>query len=304
MEITKIRCKVCSSLKEGIILDHYNLRICLSCFPDFFKKRINDTIKKFNMFKLSDTVLIGISGGKDSVSLTKALKDLGYRVKALHINMEIDEISEKTEKFVKSFCENEKIELRIVKLQQLFPLPLHKLSRISKKPVCAVCGKIRRYIMNMEAKEEVIVTGHTLNDEVSFIIKNLIFWNDDLLSRINPILTEKEGLIRKAKPLCLTTEKETTAFCKILGINYVDTPCPYKSEVYSVFKDITMKLNENFPGSIIGFYKGYLKRIREIYRESKEIHTLQKCTECGYITTSSICSICRLKGKLLEYIDG
>ncbi len=304
MEITKIRCKVCSSLKEGIILDHYNLKICLTCFPEFFKKRINDTIKKFNMFKFSDTVLIGISGGKDSVSLTKALKDLGYTVKALHINMEIDENSEKTENFVKHFCETEKIELKIIKLQQLFPLPLYKLSRIAKKPLCAVCGTIRRYIMNKEAKEEVIVTGHTLDDEVSFIIKNLIFWNDDLLCRINPVLIEKEGLSRKAKPLCLTTEKETAAFCRILGINYIDTPCTYKSEVYNVFKDITTKLNKNFPGSIIGFYKGYLKRIKKIYPENREIHLLQKCKECGYLTSSDTCSICRLKGKLLEYKDG
>ncbi|MCX7770969.1 MAG: tRNA 2-thiocytidine biosynthesis TtcA family protein [Proteobacteria bacterium] len=256
MENKKVRCKICNSLNEGIILAHYNLKLCLKCFPIFFKNRIDETVKKFKMFQLSDPILIGLSGGKDSISLTKALKELGYKIRALHINIGIDGISEKTEEFVKNFCENEKVDLKIIKLKELFPLPLYKLSKITKKPICAVCGMIRRYIMNMESKEEIIVTGHTLNDEVSFIIKNLLFWNDDLLSRTNPVLVEKQGLSRKAKPLCLTTEKETTLFCKVLGIKYINEPCPYKSEIYEVFKDITIKLNETFPASIIGVYTG------------------------------------------------
>lgn len=304
MENKKVRCKICNSLKEGISLEHYNLKLCLECFPIFFRKRIDETIKKFKMFQPSDPILIALSGGKDSVSLTKTLRDLGYNIRALHINIGIKGLSEKTEEFVINFCENEKIDLKIIKLQEIFPLPVYKLSKIAKKPICAVCGMIRRYIMNMEAKEETIVTGHTLNDEVSFIIKNLIFWNDDLLSRINPVLSEKQGFSKKVKPLCLTTEQETKLFCEVLGIKYIDESCPYRSEVYDVFKHVTAELNKNFPGSIIGFYKGYLKRVKKIYSESIEKVSLQKCKDCGYLTSSERCSICRLKEKLLEYKNG
>ncbi len=300
MEIRKIRCKICNSLKEGLILEHYNLKVCLNCFPDFFRKRVDETIKKFNMFTKFDKVLIALSGGKDSMSLAKSLKDLGYSVKALHINMEIKDISNETSLIVKNFCENENLELKIINLSDYFPSNLEELSKIAKKPICSVCGSVRRYIMNREAFSRVIVTGHTLNDEVSFLLKNLIFWDDHLLSRINPILAEKEGFSRKAKPLCLTSEEETRSFCEILGIEYVDAPCPYKSKVYDVFKGIALQLNEKFPGSIIGFYKGYLKRIRNFYPEKEESSLLQKCKNCGYLTTAEICSICRLKEKLLE----
>lgn len=304
MENKKVRCKICSQIKEGVLLEHYNLKVCNDCFPDFFRKRLDETIKKFKMFTLSDSILIALSGGKDSMSLTKALKDLGYKIRVLHVNTGIPEISEKTEKLVKNFCANEGIEIKVINLHDIFSLSLDRISKIIKKPICAVCGMLRRYIMNMEAKQEIIVTGHTLNDEVSFILKNLLFWNDELLSRVNPVLEQKDSLSRKTKPLCLITEEETRIFCKILKINYIDEPCPYKPEVYDVFKEITLMLNKNFPGSIIGFYKGYLKRSKTIFLNLHEDVSLQKCKICGYLTNSELCSICRLKEKLLEYKNG
>jgi len=304
MENKIIRCKICNSLKEGIILNHYNLKLCFECFPSFFRKRVVDTIEKFKMFEKSTPVLVALSGGKDSMSITKALKDLGYNIRALHINIGIDGLSEKTEELVSAFCEKEGILLKILKLKDFIDFPLKKLSKVTKKPVCAVCGMLRRYLMNKEGENQTIVTGHNLNDEVSFILKNMLFWNDDLLSRISPVLKEKEGLSRKVKPLCLITEDETRLFCKISGIQVIEERCPYKSEVYNVFKGIVEELNKNFPGSIIGFYKGYLKRSKIFYRETDEQIVLNPCKKCGYLTLADLCSICRLKEKLLEYKHG
>lgn len=305
MEIKKIRCKICNSIKNGITLPNYNLKVCLECFPAFFKKRVKDTVEKFKMFDSEAALLVALSGGKDSMSLTKALNDLGYKVRALHINMQINGISGKTEEIVKKFCDSENISLKILKLKDFLDFPLDKISKISKKPACAVCGTIRRYILNTEAKEyETVVTGHTLNDEVSFILKNLIFWDEQLLSRINPVLIEKQSLRRKAKPLCLTTEQETEIFCILSGIEYIDESCPYKSEIYNVFKDITGILNKKFPGALIGFYKGYIRKIKKFAEDNHRSISTNRCKICGYTTTAEICSICRLKEKLLEYKDG
>lgn len=302
MEIKKIKCKLCGQLKDGIVLKHYNLKICLECFPGFFKKRIQETIEKFKMFNKRDCLLVGISGGKDSMSATKALKDLGYNIYAIHINAEMGKISEESEKIVQNFCHKENIPLKIIKLKEEFKASLEELSRISRKPICAVCGMLRRYLLNRESEDSVIVTGHTLNDEVAFIFKNMLFWNDDLLSRIYPVLYEKNGLNRKVKPLCLITEEETVFFCNISNIKYVTRTCPYKSEIYEVFKNTVNEFNKKFPGSIIGFYKGFLKRMKNFYPEIDVI--LQRCEICGYPTTMKICNVCRLKEKLLQYKNG
>lgn len=304
MELKKIKCKICNSLSEGVILNHYNMKICLSCFPSFFERRVEQTIEKYKMFDRETAVLIGISGGKDSMSLAKALKNLNYPVRALHINMEFGELSERTELVVRNFCTKESIPLKVIKLSELFELSLEQISKITKRPICSLCGMIRRYLMNRESESETVVTGHTLNDEVAFILKNMLFWNDDLLSRINPVLKERDGMSRKVKPLCLITEDETRTYCRVLGIEHITEECPHKSEVYSVFKDIVARLNREFPGSIIGFYKGYIKRIRNFYRDSEEENLINRCSRCGYLTTSEVCSVCRLREKLIKYKDG
>ncbi|MEN2994724.1 MAG: ATP-binding protein [Thermodesulfovibrio sp.] len=304
MEIKKIRCSLCKSLNNGFVLNHYNLKLCKECFPNFFKKRVQETIEKFKMFNKNDIILVAVSGGKDSMSILKALKDLQYNIRALHIDAGIEKVSERSKQIVQEFCEKEHIPLKIIKLQQEIDLSLKELSKISKKPICAVCGMLRRYILNKEASGQIIVTGHTLNDEVSFILKNMIFWNDELLSRIYPVLYEKEGLSKKVKPLCLITEQETRLFCEITSIKYFDETCPYRSEIYELFKKIVHEINYNFPGSIIGFYKGYLKRVRKFYPERSKEASLRQCKNCGYMTVSDLCSVCRLKEKVLQYKHG
>lgn len=304
MQVKRIRCKFCNQLKEGLIFRHYNLKVCLKCFPDFFKKRVSETIKKFNMFNPSDSIVVAISGGKDSLSITKALKDLGYNIMALHINTKIGNFSEESKRIVEKFCLNENISLKIIDLNEEIKASFEELSKISKKPICAVCGMLRRYIMNRESKGRVLVTGHTLNDEVSYILKNILFWNDAFLSRIYPVQYEREGLSKKVKPLCLISEEETSAFCEILNLEYINKPCPHKSEIYDIFKSIVENFNEKFPGSILGFYKGFLKRVKNFYPSSNEIFTIQLCQSCGYPTTTLVCSVCRLKEKVLQYKHG
>ncbi|MCS7214991.1 MAG: ATP-binding protein [Thermodesulfovibrio sp.] len=304
MEIKKIRCYFCRQIKEGAVLSHYNLKVCVDCFPYFFRKRVQETIEKFRMFNQKEIILVALSGGKDSMSILKALKDLNYNIEALHIDTGIGEVSEKARETVQEFCEKESIKLKIVELNQEINLSLKDLSKISKKPICAVCGMLRRYILNREASGKTIVTGHTLNDEVAFILKNMIFWNDELLSRIDPVLHERESLSRKVKPLCLITEQETKLFCETMSIKYINEACPHRSEVYEVFKKVVLEINNNFPGSIIGFYKGYLKRQKSFYLETTKSVNLQQCRSCGYITVSEFCSICRLKEKVLKYKNG
>jgi tRNA(Ile)-lysidine synthase TilS/MesJ len=300
----KVRCKICGIIKEGLSIKHYNIKLCFDCFPQFFIKRVQNTIEKFKMFNQDSNLIVAISGGKDSMSLAKALKELGYKMRAFHMNVNISEVSQKSQSIVENFCNKENIPLKTIELYEQIKASLEDLSKISGKPVCSVCGMMRRYFINKEAQEEVIVTGHTLNDEVSFILKNILFWNDELLARVNPVLQEREGLSRKVKPLCLISEEETLAFCKVMNIEYVDEPCPNKPEIYDIFKTTVKGFNDIFPGSIAGFYKGWLKRSRQFYASYEKYIELKTCQSCGYPTTSDLCSVCRLKEKLIQYEDG
>lgn len=73
-------------------------------------EKVKNCIKKNNLINENDTVIVGFSGGADSVSLLFALKKLGYNVLALHVEHGIrGEESLQDALFAKNFCKEHDI---------------------------------------------------------------------------------------------------------------------------------------------------------------------------------------------------
>jgi tRNA(Ile)-lysidine synthase len=67
---------------------------------------IRETISRYSMLATGDRVLVGVSGGADSVCLLRVLKDLGYEVAAVHLNHCLrGNESDEDEAFVRRLCE-------------------------------------------------------------------------------------------------------------------------------------------------------------------------------------------------------
>lgn len=296
-----LRCPKCKTTKqEGVYLRSYNLRICKECFVEFFKDRVETTIRKFKMFKKDDKVLVAISGGKDSVALAKALKELNYNITLLHVYTGIKEknYAEDSMKVVKEFAEKENLPLKILNLQDEIGVDIKTASKLAKKELCAVCGMIKRYILNREAKDfDVVVTGHNLDDEASTALSSFIFWKE-FIKRQWPVLYEEETLQRKAKPLTLISENETRLFCEVLKLPFNSTACPLRGGPYLFFKNFIHQLDAEMPSSVLCFYKGFLKRKKEIFPEKESSFNLKPCSRCGYLTMLEVCSFCKLKEKI------
>ena len=295
-----IRCRKCQGLKKGVVLPSYNLKLCLSCFVEFFKARVKETIEKFKMFTEKEKIAVAVSGGKDSIALAKVLKELGYQIFLIHINCQIKEnnYSLNSQKTVEEFARKENLPLKVVDLKNEIEVDLKKCAKISRKEICAVCGMIRRYLLNREAKKfDVLSTGHTLNDEASSLLSSLIFWKDGFLARQFPVLKERESLGRRVKPLCLSFERETEVFCQILNLPYLSQRCPWRGGTYVFFKRIINEIESEMPSSTLNFYKGFLKRKRRFFSSFPK-ETLTPCERCGYLTSAKICSFCRLKEKI------
>ena len=305
VEKTKIlKCRICQKVKEGVHLRSYNLKICLDCFLDFFKKRIKETIERFKMFSEKDKIAVAISGGKDSTALAKALKDLGYNITLFHINCQIKEndYSEKSQRAVEEFAKKESLPLKILNFKDEIEVDVKLAAKISKKEICGVCGMIKRYLLNREAKDfDVIVTGHTLNDEAGSLLKSLIFWQEGFIKRQFPVLREEESLKKRAKPLTLCFERETKLFCDILKLPYLKERCPLRGGTYVLFKRIIEDLENEMPSSALNFYKGFLKRKRIFGKEKPE--KLFSCQKCGYLTVAEICNFCKLKEKIKAIVQ-
>ncbi|MEN2984591.1 MAG: TIGR00269 family protein [Dictyoglomaceae bacterium] len=301
-----MNCKICKTKnikKEALVnLPSYNLSLCKEHFVEWFERRVQSTIKEFHMFTKEDKILVAVSGGKDSLGLWFVLNKLGYRVDGLHIDLGINEYSEKSRKYTEEFAEKIGRNLYIVDLRsEIAPIPVIK-EKIFNKPACSLCGTIKRYYMNKIAKEKgynILATGHNLDDETSVLFGNTLNWNMEYLSRQYPVLMELENtFIRKVKPYCRITEKESAIYVFLMKIKYIEEECPLSKGALSLkYKKILGDIEEQFPGTKIRFFNNFLKKIYPLLINKKE-DKIKKCKICNEPSASEICSVCNLKLKL------
>ena len=75
------------------------------------KEKVRKYIQTNQLFSQKGLVLVGVSGGADSVALLLILKELGYQIQALHCNFHLrQEESDRDEKFVIKLCREKRKE--------------------------------------------------------------------------------------------------------------------------------------------------------------------------------------------------
>ncbi len=296
-----MKCRKCQTAAI-INLREHNTAYCSNHFIQYFENRVETAIKKYSMFSRTDRLLVAVSGGKDSTTLWYVLWKLGYDVTA--INIDVGTVKTDLNK-LKDLASSMNSQLISVDAKDLLEgLSVVQAAKMVKRPVCSVCGSVRRYIMNKTALENgftVLVTGHNLDDEVSFLLGNLLNWNFDYLGRQKPVLPAvEEGFSRKAKPLILLTEKETFTYALLNKLPFSHEVCAYSKEASSLhYKHVLNEIEIRHPGTKLRFYEGF-QRIHLFDHHENTKTQLRKCDICGYPTTAEICSLCRIKEKLRD----
>ena len=79
---------------------------------DSFERRIDAFIRRHALLESGESVLVGLSGGVDSIVLASALTALGWPVRAVHVNYRLrGEASEADEAFVRAWCAERGLDL-------------------------------------------------------------------------------------------------------------------------------------------------------------------------------------------------
>lgn len=139
----------------------------------FVQKIINQvkmTIKEYNMFEQNDTVVVGVSGGADSVMLLDVLNsiknDFNLNIVVAHINHKIRQgAAEKDAEFVKQLCQKYNFEFH---LKEAFVSELAKNTNMSEEEA----GRKVRYdfFHELAGKNGKIATAHNANDNVETVL--------------------------------------------------------------------------------------------------------------------------------------
>lgn len=178
--------------------------------------QLEETIKQFNMIKKDDIIIVGLSGGADSVALTHYLRFvLKCRIIACHVNHHLrgDE-SDRDMTFVNALCDEWDIpcfikEANISGYAKNYGMTLEEAGR-------EVRYQTFEELLSTQ-KADKIATAHTLSDSAETILLNLSRGTGIKgLCGIPPV---RGNIIR---PLIFTTREQIEAYCKENNLIYVD----------------------------------------------------------------------------------
>lgn len=179
-----------------------------------FKEDILKTIEKYNLIQNGDKIVVGLSGGPDSISLINVLDEirkdetlsLKFDIIAAHINHNIRKEAKSDEDFVVNYCKEKNIEVHVLSID------IKKKAREEKRGT-EETGRNVRYNFFEEiltkTKANKIATAHTANDNAETVLMNMIRGSGSSgLKGIRPIRDNK--FIR---PLIETTREEIEKYC-------------------------------------------------------------------------------------------
>lgn len=205
-------------------------------------RRYRKALKEFSLIEEGDRILIGLSGGKDSLFLVETLgrQQMISRPKitvdAIHIRMTNIHYESDT-RYLEDFCQRFGVRLHVVTTG-------FDQSTDSRKSPCFLCSWNRRKQIFLKAQElgcNKIALGHHQDDILHTALMNQIFQGH--FSTMPARLRMRKMPITIIRPLCMEAEADIRAYAEKCGYEKQKALCPFetdshRSSVASLFSQI------------------------------------------------------------------
>lgn len=141
-----------------------------------FEKQVIETIEKYNLIEENDRIVLGVSGGPDSLAMLDFLnkfKDdkIKFSIVVAHINHGLRENAKIDEEFVKDFCSKRQIECFVLHSD------VKQIAQTNKRGLEETGRDVRYEFFNEileKTKANKIAIAHNANDNVETVIMNIL----------------------------------------------------------------------------------------------------------------------------------
>lgn len=209
--------------------------------------RVRRAVDDYQMIQEGDRIAVGVSGGKDSLTLLCALAELRrfypkpFELKAVSLHMGFDGVSFDE---ITKLCETLKVEY-VVKDTDIAEVIFDV--RKEKNP-CSLCAKMRRGGVNDLAVEmgcNKVALGHHNEDVLETFFLSLFY--EGRLNCFSPITYLSRRDVHVIRPMIYVPEGEIKGFAKRSELPIVKNPCPMDgvSKRQDMKDFITQKMKED-----------------------------------------------------------
>ncbi|MEE9594049.1 MAG: TIGR00269 family protein [Candidatus Hydrothermarchaeales archaeon] len=269
--------------------------LCKEHFLEYFERKVRKNIRKIGI-KRGDSIGIGLSGGKDSMStlqmLWKSSKKIGFELTCIGVDEGIDGYREETLAVAKAFTGELDVPFEVVSFKETYGRTLDEMA--DNGNACTYCGVLRRRLLNEKARKlgmDKLATGHNLDDEVQAVMMNYLRGDVERLIRLgNPI--SGDGFVGRIKPLSEMPEKEVALYSLLTNLGSSSSECPYSQSFRSTTRDFINQLEKANPGIKFSVMRGYEKLSPHLKSYSRS--ELLKCSNCGEPSSQEVCNACKI----------
>lgn len=176
------------------------------------KQKVLNTIKKYNMIKSGDKIVVGVSGGPDSICLLHILNklkdEMNFNIYVAHINHMLRKEADEETEYVKKFCKKIEVECFVKKID------VEKIAKQEKIGTEEAGRKIRYEFFEEVLKKtnsNKITTAHNSNDKAETILLNIVRGSG--ISGLKGIEAKRNE--KYIRPLIEIDRQEIEEYCKI-----------------------------------------------------------------------------------------
>ena len=243
------------------------------------KERFVKAMAAYHLIEDDDKILVGLSGGKDSLLLTELLAKRAqiqhprFTVEAIHVRMENIHYETDTS-YLQQFCDNLGVPLHVKttnfvisseveKSPEISPCaPLsrdNKRDRRRQKQPCFLCSWNRRKQLFNLAQElgcNKIALGHHQDDIIHTALMNLTFQSHFATMPVK--LKMRKMPLTIIRPLCLIPEHDIKTYAEMQGYEKQQKLCPYETsshrtdmkQIYESLEALNPEVRYNIWGAL------------------------------------------------------
>ena len=223
-------------------------------FIERIRTKVSRAISDYGLIQANDTIVVGVSGGKDSMALLDILANrrlsssIDYEIIAVHI--QLTDVPYHTDaEYLKGFCKSRNIKFDLIVNDQ-------KIIRENKQP-CFYCAWNRRKLLfeyTVEHQYQKIAMGHHKDDVVETLLMNMIQHGE--LSAFPVKLSMFDKKFELIRPLIYTTNKELERYIQLIGYKPLPYDCIYATtNRREQIKKLLKQMHQIHPDAVSNIFK-------------------------------------------------